>query len=622
MSQSRTFPIVIAGHVDHGKSTLIGRLLHDTGSLPDGKVAALQEASRRRGMPFEWSFVMDALKVERDQGITIDTTRMRFKSALREYLIIDAPGHAEFLKNMLTGAAAAEAAILVVDVVEGMGEQTRRHAFLLHLLGIREIVVAINKMDCVAYAEERFHAVARETRSYLAGLGLDATAVIPISARQGDMIAHRSVPPSWYAGPTVLEALDALKGAGDDLDQPLRLPVQDVYKFDERRIIVGRIEAGRLRVGDRLRFLPGERSARIASIETWNAQPMVTAVAGQSIGLTLDEDIFIERGQVASTPDAAPLVGQRLKLRIFHFGLTPLAPGDAVELQIGLAEHAAIVEAVERVVDVNSLTSHAAPAVKRNDVADIVVTSRAPIAVDEPAQGRHLARGILRRGYEIVAGCLLEAALDVRQPAVALRHVMPVASAVTAAERGAAWGHSGGVIWLTGLSGAGKSTLARALEKELFRRHWRAALLDGDTLRQSLNADLGFSEHDRAENVRRIGAVARLLAESGMVAIVACIAPRAAHREALRNDLGPLYHEVYVKAPLAVCERRDVKGLYAKARRGEIPGFTGLSDPYEPPQAPALEIGTDVLTPAESLELLVAYVERAMSASDVCRLAS
>ncbi|HEV8026010.1 MAG TPA: adenylyl-sulfate kinase [Stellaceae bacterium] len=622
MIQSRAFSIVIAGHVDHGKSTLIGRLLHDTGSLPEGKVAALREASRRRGMLFEWSFVMDALKVERDQGITIDTTRMRFKSALRDYLIIDAPGHVEFLKNMLTGAAAAEAAILVVDVVEGMGEQTRRHAFLLHLLGIREIVVAINKMDCVAYAQERFETVARAARTYLAGLDLEATAIIPISARQGDMIAHRSVPPSWYEGPTVLEALDALKGAGEDLDQPLRLPVQDVYKFDERRVVVGRIEAGWLRVGDRLRFSPGERSARIASLETWNAQPMVTAVAGQSIGLTLDEDIFVERGQVASAPEAAPLTARRLKLRIFHFGHAPLLPGDAVQLQIGLAEHAAVIEAVERVVDVNSLTSHAAAAVQRNDVADVVVTSRSPIAVDDPAQGRHLARGILRRGYEVIAGCLLDAALDVRQPAVALRHVTPVSSALTPAERGAAWGHAGGVLWLTGLSGAGKSTLAHALEKELFRRQWRAVLLDGDTLRQSLNADLGFSEHDRAENVRRIGAVARLLAESGMIAIVACIAPRAAHREAVRNELGSLYHEIYVKAPLAVCEQRDVKGLYAKARRGEIAGFTGLSDPYEPPQAPALEIGTDALTPAECLEHLVLYVEQALRPDNLHRLAS
>jgi bifunctional enzyme CysN/CysC len=622
MSENSVFPIVITGHVDHGKSTLIGRLLHDTGALPEGKVAALREASRRRGMPFEWSFVMDALKVERDQGITIDTARMRFRSARREYLIIDAPGHTEFLKNMLTGAAAAEAAILVVDVVEGMCEQTRRHAFLLKLLGIREIVVAVNKMDRVDYAREPFAAAAAAVGAYLAGLDLEAAAIIPVSARQGDMVAHRSVPPSWYDGPTVLEALDSLKGAPAEIDQPLRLPVQDVYKFDDRRIVVGRIEAGRLRVGDRLRFSPGEHSARVASIESWNAQPMVTAAAGQSIGLTLDEDVFVERGQVASPPESAPLATRRLKLRLFHFGDRPLVPGDSLKLQIGLAEHAATLEAIERVVDVNNLTSHVAPQIGRNDVADVLVASRSTIAVDDPGAGRHLARGILRRGYEIVAGCLVEAVLDARQAAPALRHVTPVASAVLPAERVAAWGHAGGVLWLTGLSGAGKSTLARALEKELFRRHWRAILLDGDTLRHGLNADLGFSEQERAENVRRIGAMARLLAENGQIAIVACIAPRAAYREALRKELGPLYHEVYVKAALAVCERRDVKGLYAKARRGEISGFTGLSDAYEPPAAPALEIGTDVLTPAECLETLLAYVERAFRSSDVRRLAS
>jgi bifunctional enzyme CysN/CysC len=477
-------------------------------------------------------------------------------------------------------------------------------------------------MDCCGYAQEPFDAAAGAVRTYLAGLDLVAAAIIPISARHGDMIAHRSVPPSWYDGPTVLEALDALSGSPDDIEQPLRFPVQDVYKFDERRIVVGRIETGRLRVGDRLRFSPGDRSARIASIESWNAQAMVTAAAGQSIGLTLDEDIFVERGQVASAPETAPLTARRLKLRLFHFGHVPLQSGDAVKLQIGLAEHPAVIEAIERVVDVNTLTSHAASAIERNDVADVVVASRAPIAVDDPTQGRHLGRGILRRGYDIVAGCLVEAAIDARQPAAAKRHVTPVSSAVTPAERGAAWGHAGGVLWLTGLSGAGKSTLARALEKELFRRQWRAVLLDGDTLRQTLNADLGFSEPERAENVRRIGAVARLLADNGMIAIVACIAPRAAHRETLRDELGSLYHEIYVKAPLAVCERRDVKGLYAKARRGEIAGFTGLSDPYEPPSAPALEISTDVLTPAECVEHLLGYVERACSASDVHRLAS
>jgi bifunctional enzyme CysN/CysC len=621
MNQNRALPIVIVGHVDHGKSTLIGRLLHDTGALPEGKVAALQEASRKRGMPFEWSFVMDALTIERDQGITIDTTRIRFASAARDYVIIDAPGHVEFLKNMLTGAAAAEAAILVVDVIEGMSEQTRRHAFLLKLLGIAEIIVAINKMDCCGFAKEPFDTVSRNVADYLAGLDLAAAAIIPISARNGDMIAHRSVPPSWYDGPTLLQALDALAGAADEAARPLRLPVQDVYKFDERRIIVGRIDSGRLRVGDSLRFSPGGRSARIASIESWNAQSALTASAGQSIGLTFDEDVFVERGQVASAPEAAPQVARRLRLRLFHFGHVPLQAGEEVRLQIGFAEHKIIIEAIERVVDVHSLASHAAATIARHEVADVVVESRTPFAVDA-AQGRHLARGIMRRGHEIVAGCLIEAVLDTEPVASPLRHVTAIASAVPLAERTAAWGHAGGVLWLTGLSGAGKSTLARAVEKELFRWQWRAVLLDGDTLRRTLNADLGFSESERAENVRRIGATAQLLAENGQIAIVACIAPRAIYRERLRQALGPLFHEVHVKASLAVCEQRDVKGLYAKARRGEIAEFTGVSDPYQPPSEPELEVSTDALTPAECTEHLLRYVERVFRASDARRLAS
>lgn len=622
MSPQRTLPIVITGHVDHGKSTLIGRLLHDTGTLPEGRLAALQDASRKRGMPFEWSFLMDALKAERDQGITIDTTRMRFASARRDYVIIDAPGHAEFLKNMLTGAAAAEAAILVVDVVEGMSEQSRRHAFLLKLLGIGEVVVAVNKMDRVGYAQEAFDAAARVVADYLIGLELRPAEIVPIAAREGDMIAARGTRLGWYRGPTLLEALDALEGAPSDADRPLRLPVQDVYKFDERRIIVGRIETGRLRVGDRLRFSPGDRVARIASLEGWNAQPVLSAAAGQSVGLTLDDDVFVERGQVASAPDQPPQLARRLKLRLFYFGRTPLKSGDAVTLQIGLAERPAVVEAVERVIDVNDLASRAAAEIGRNDVAELVLACRAPIAVDDADQGRHLGRGVLRRGHDIIAGVLVEAALDAREEPAASRPLVPVRSAVTPAERAAAWGHGGGVLWLTGLSGSGKSTLAQLLEQELFRRGWRAVLLDGDTMRRGLNADLGFSEPERAENVRRIGAVAQHLAESGMIAIVACISPRAAERTKLRASLGKLFHEIHVAAPLTICERRDVKGLYARARRGEITAFTGISDPYEPPATPELELATDLLTPEECIEKLLNYLVHKFRPNMGHRLAS
>jgi bifunctional enzyme CysN/CysC len=619
---TRALSIVIVGQVDHGKSTLIGRLLHETDSLPEGKVAALEEASRRRGMPFEWSFVMDSLKAERDQGITIDTTRINLKGRRRNYVIIDAPGHAEFLKNMLTGAAAAEAAVLVVDITEGISEQTRRHSFLLKLLGIGEIIVVINKMDRCGYDRAAFETLAGSIRAYLAGLALEPAAIIPVSARHGDGIVGRSAPLGWHSGPTLIEALDALSGPAAATDQPLRFPAQDVYKFDDRRLIVGRIAAGRLRVGDRLCFSPGGRMARVASIEGWNAPPTVTAVAGQSIGITLDDEIFVERGQVASAEDAPPPVARRLRLRLFHFGRQPLAPEDEVKLQIGLAVRVATIEAIERVIDVNDLGSRPAAVVGRNDVADVVVACRTPIVADEGPHGGALGRGVLRRGYDIIASVLVEAALDARQEPSARRNVTPVRSAVTSSERRAAWGHPGGVLWLTGLSGAGKSTLARSTEKALFHRGWRAVLLDADSLRHTLSSDLGFSEAERGENVRRIGAVAQLLAESGMIAIVACIAPRAQYRERLRSELGAQYHEIYVKAPLSVCEQRDAKGLYAKAKRGEIASFTGLSDPYEPPAAPDLEVSTDVLSPEQCVERLLDYVDRRFRPEDARQLAS
>ncbi|HLJ65265.1 MAG TPA: GTP-binding protein, partial [Stellaceae bacterium] len=511
-----TLPIVILGHVDHGKSTLIGRLLHDSGALPEGKVAALETASKRRGMPFEWSFVMDALKAERDQGITIDTSRIGFRHEGRDYLIIDAPGHREFLKNMLTGAAAAEAALLVIDVIEGLSEQTRRHAVLAKLLGIKHLAVIVNKMDRCGYAEASFDAMSRAIGQYLSELALEPLAIIPVSAREGDMIAARSDALAWYRGPTVLEALATIPGAEQDADRPLRLPVQDVYKFDDRRIIVGRIETGRLRVGDLIRFFPGERSARIASIESWNATQAVSAVSGQSVGITLDEDIFVERGQVASLSTRAPALARRLRLRIFHFGRTPLTPGESLRLTIGLATHQVVVEEVESVIDLGSLSPRAAREVAPNDIADIVVGSRTAIAADDVAEGGHLGRGVLRRGHDLIAGCVIETIIEAVNLEVVgpNRNVSPVHSAVGAAERAAMFGHRGGILWLTGLSGAGKSTLAVALEGELFRRGWQVVLLDGDSLRHTLNADLGFGSEDRAENLRRIGAVARHLAEN------------------------------------------------------------------------------------------------------------
>lgn len=307
---------------------------------------------------------------------------------------------------------------------------------------------------------------------------------------------------------------------------------------------------------------------------------------------------------------------------MFYFSHQSLVPEDEAKLQIGLAERVVTIEKIERVINVNDLSGKSAAVVARNDIADVIVSCRLPIAVDEDAQGGSLARGTLRRGYDVVAAVVVGAALDRLSQGAVQHNLAPVRSLVTPQERIETWGHRGGVLWLTGLSGAGKSTLACASEKELFYRGWRVMLLDADTLRQTLGSDLGFSEAERAENVRRIGAVAKLLAESGMVAIVACIAPRAVHRLRVRNELGADYHEIYVNAPLEICEQRDVKGLYARAKRGEIASFTGLSDPYEAPVSPDLELRTDLSSPQQCLERLLHYADRKFKPADVRQLAS
>ncbi|HLF59232.1 MAG TPA: GTP-binding protein, partial [Alphaproteobacteria bacterium] len=294
-ASAQPLKIVIVGHVDHGKSTLVGRLIHDTGSLPEGKFEAIQGMCQRRGMPFEWAFLMDALKSERDQGITIDTAQIWFSTEKRRYVLIDAPGHKEFLKNMISGAASADAALLVIDAEEGVREQSRRHGYLLHLLGVPQVAVAINKMDLVGYSKERFEEVEREIRAYLAEIGVTPTHVIPVSAREGAHVVNASPPMNWYRGPSVVEALDLFEPPVPPTDLPLRFPVQDVYKFDERRIIAGRIESGRLKVGDTLLFSPSNKTAKVTGIEGWNvAAPAISAGAGQSVGVTLDEQIFVE----------------------------------------------------------------------------------------------------------------------------------------------------------------------------------------------------------------------------------------------------------------------------------------------------------------------------------------
>jgi bifunctional enzyme CysN/CysC len=593
--------IVIVGHVDHGKSTLVGRLLNETGSLPDGKLEMLKAVSARRGMPFEWSFLLDALQTERDQGITIDTTQIRFRTGSRDVLLIDAPGHAEFLRNMITGASQADGALLIIDALEGVRDQTRRHGYLLHLLGVKQVAVVVNKMDRVDFSEARFNAIRDEISSHLTGLGVTPSAVIPISARDGDGVAGRTPRIQWYDGPTVVEALDALTPARP-LDQlALRLPVQAIYKFDDRRIVAGRIESGSLGAGDEIVIMPTGKIAKIKSVESWPATPLAGRQgAGRSVGITLDRELFLERGDVIALTAAAPRDTRRLRARIFWLHDTPLATGASVLVRLGTKETRATVVAIEKAVDPGELLSVETAAIGRNHVGEIDIALAQPVAADPHADNPRTGRLVIEVNGRIAGGGLV-LSVDAGQRAIPI-DIVPVSSALRADERSARYRHTGAVIWLTGLPGSGKSTLARALERRLFSNGGSPVLLDGDTLRAGLNGDLGFSPQDRAENIRRLAEVATHLARNGHIAIVAAVSPSAEDRAAARRIADTAFREIFVATPAEVCESRDPKGHYAKARAGALHGFTGIGNDYQTPSAAELTIDTSTRPVAEATD--------------------
>jgi bifunctional enzyme CysN/CysC len=593
--------IVIVGHVDHGKSTLIGRLLHETGSLPDGKLETLKAVSERRGMPFEWSFLLDSLQTERDQGITIDTTQIRFRTSARDVVLIDAPGHAEFLRNMITGASQADGALLLIDAFEGVRDQTRRHGYLLHLLGVKQVAVIVNKMDRVDYSETRFREISNEISAHLQSLGVTPTAIIPISAREGDGVTERTARIAWYKGPTVAGAIDQLQPARPLAALPLRLPVQAIYKFDDRRIVAGRIESGSLSTGDEIVIMPAGKIAKIKSIESWPVTPLKEARgAGRSVGITLDRELFLERGDIIAHVGAAPRDTRRLRARIFWLHDAPLAAGATVLVRLGAKESRAVVVAIEKAIDPGELSSAENAAIGRNHVGEIDISLAQPLAADAYTDNPRTGRLVIEVNGRIAGGGLV-LSVDAGQRAVPV-DIVPVESALRPEERAARYRHHGAVLWFTGLPGAGKSTLARALERRLFQNGGSPVLLDGDTLRAGLNGDLGFSPKDRAENIRRLAEVATHLARNGHIAIVAAVSPSLEDRAVARRIAGDAFREIYVATPAEVCESRDPKGHYAKARAGKLTGFTGIGNDYQPPTASELTINTATRPIADAVD--------------------
>lgn len=616
-SPQRALPIVVVGHVDHGKSTLVGRLLHDTDSLPEGKVEQLRADSAKRGGPFEWSFVLDALQLERDQGITVDTTQIWFATKKRRYVIIDAPGHKEFLRNMVTGASRAEAALLVIDAKQGLSEQSRRHAYLVRLLGIGQVAVAVNKMDLVGHDEARFQAIAGEIRAYLAGLDLSPTAVIPVSARNGDNVAassaaaggHAAMP--WYRGPSVVEALDGFAPRAQPVERPLRLPVQDVYRQGEKRVLVGRVESGRIAAGDRVRVNPTGRVVRVAGLDGGRHE----ALAGESVGVTLEDEVYAERGHVLSHADSAPLVATTIAARVFWLDEEPLAAGRRLQVRIGTREIDATVARIEEAVNVEDLAVGAAAAIERGGVATAVLHGVVPFAFDRFLDNPATGRGVLLANGRVAGGFIVDRAVQLAEQ----RNLTAVTLSVSRAEREAAHGHAGGVVWLTGLSGAGKSTIANATLRRLFDEGWQVQLIDADNVRGGLNNDLGFDRAGRTENIRRVAHVAKLLAEAGTVALVALISPMRSQREMARAICGEDFHEIFVSADVETCRARDPKGLYRLAGAHKIGDFTGVDAPYEPPTAPDLVLDTKALDVERSVAGLVAHIRRALARSEARR---
>jgi bifunctional enzyme CysN/CysC len=606
----RKVKIVFVGHVDHGKSTLIGRILHDTGSLPEGKIDDIKKACAAERMEFEFAFVLDALIEEQKQNVTIDTTQIQFRTARRRYAIIDAPGHKEFLKNMITGASTAEAAILVIGADEGVREQSRRHAYLLRLLGIKQIIVVVNKMDLVGYSEDRFCEIDKNYRKFLRDLGLEARAFIPASAKEGENVARASMKMKWYCRASVLEGLDLLEPQSPDTDLPLRFCVQDVYRFDGRRIIGGRIETGTLRVGEQLVFSPANKSSVVATIERWNAPASGTGVVGDSVGITLSEQIFVERGYVASHENETPIETNRFHADLFWMVREPLRVGHFYNLRLATQDVKCQVVSIEQVTDSSTLEtkSDGREQLERNEIGRLTIQTRGPLVIDNHERIPNLGRFVIVDDGKICGGGTIFGGVYTDRQVAKSKNIFWTEGKIDAHQRAVRSGHRGAVVWLTGLSGAGKSTIAQVLERELFNRAMHTYVLDGDNIRHGLNSNLGFSPDDRVENIRRVSEVAKLMADAGTVVITAFISPYRMDRRRAREialEGNAEFIEVFVDAPLEVCEARDPKNLYKKARAGEIQEFTGIDAPYEAPEDPEIVVHTDRQTVDESLATIL-----------------
>jgi len=610
--------VAVVGHVDHGKSELIGRMLHDSGSLPIGRVESVKEACREQGKRFDFAFLLDAFEEEQSQGVSIDTMQIRLKTPRREYVIIDTPGHKEFVKNMISGASYADCALIVIAADEGIKEQSRQHARLLYLLGVEQVGIVVNKMDAVDYHRTRFEKIKKTYKQFLDESHVRSLFFIPVCARDGDNVYTRSGKMRWYKGDTVYGSLRQFKYDNRKSGLPLRMVVQDVYKFDSTRIIAGRVESGRIKAGEEIVFSPSNKSARVKTIEKWSAPKSIkSASSGESIGITLEDQLFVERGEVVSHKSDMPHLSYEFPGNVFWMSEVPMVTGKEYLLRLATQEVPCEVIKIKNVVRVTNkaITKTKRFRVNNNDVAEIMVRTKKLITFDAFSSIRNTGRFVIVDGGRLSGGGTISHNdyPDMRSRLSGMiksKNISWMIGKVSNKARRKRCGHQPAVLWLTGLPASGKSTLAIELEKRLFQQEIRTYVLDGDNIRHGLNSNLGFSPADRSENIRRISETAKLFCDAGFIIITSFISPRKSMRAAARKIIGEEHFiEVYLECPLEVCKMRDPRGLYKKARAGKIQNFTGVSAPYEIPKDPQMKVPTHKLSIAQAADVILAYLK-------------
>jgi bifunctional enzyme CysN/CysC len=607
---------ITCGSVDDGKSTLIGRLLYDSKMIFDDQLSALEAASKKsgtQGEAIDFALLVDGLAAEREQGITIDVAYRFFATEKRKFIVADTPGHEQYTRNMVTGASTADLAVLLVDARQGILTQTRRHAYLVHLLGIKHIVLAVNKMDLVDFDQMRFDEIVADFTHFAATLEITPPLAIPISGLAGDNITEKSANTPWYAGPALLPHLETVELAEDAAQQaPFAMPVQWVNRPNlDFRGFSGRLAGGTVKPGDKVRIVPSGKTSTIASIVTMAADAsqcdLAEAVAGQSVTLTLKDEIDCSRGDVIAAADNPPLAADRFEASLVWMDETEMLPGRAYELRIGTQAVSARIQAPKYAVNVNNMEHLAAASLGLNEIGVVELATDRPVVFAPFADSQKLGSFVLidkLTNATVAAGMLhfsLRRAHNIHWQAVD----------VDRAAHAALKGQQPKILWFTGLSGSGKSTIANALEKKLHANGKHTFLLDGDNVRHGLNKDLGFTDADRIENIRRIGEVAKLMTDAGLIVLTAFISPFRAERDMVRA-LVPAgdFIEVHVDTPLDVAERRDVKGLYKKARAGKLKNFTGIDSPYEPPETPEIVVNTTELSADEAADVIISYLDK------------